>query len=94
METTAIDAVLTVSLHGHLHDSKAWDAFSAEHGVPVLIDAAGVAGYQKIGPTTSAVFSLHATKPLGIGEGGFLAKRSLWPFSTSPPFWKAPAEAG
>jgi dTDP-4-amino-4,6-dideoxygalactose transaminase len=76
MAATAIDAVLTVSVHGHLHDPEAWDAFSAEHGVPVLIDAAGVAGYQKIGSTTSAVFSLHATKPLGIGEGGFLATAS------------------
>jgi dTDP-4-amino-4,6-dideoxygalactose transaminase len=76
MATTAFDAVLTVAVHGHVHDPAAWDAFSAEHGVPVLIDAAGVAGYQTIGTTTSAVFSLHATKPLGIGEGGFLATAS------------------
>ena len=33
----------------------------------------GCAGYQKIGSTTSAVFSLHATKPLAVGEGGFVA---------------------
>lgn len=68
-----IDAVLTVALHGHLHDPEAWDDFTAETGLPVLIDAAGVAGYQTIGSTTSAVFSLHATKPLAVGEGGFIA---------------------
>jgi dTDP-4-amino-4,6-dideoxygalactose transaminase len=39
----------------------------------VLIDAAGALGWQKIGSTTSCVFSLHATKPLAVGEGGFLA---------------------
>jgi dTDP-4-amino-4,6-dideoxygalactose transaminase len=70
---SVIDAVLPVSIHGHVYDVPAWDAFSAEHGVPVLIDAASSAGYQEIGSTTSAVFSLHATKPLAIGEGGFLA---------------------
>jgi dTDP-4-amino-4,6-dideoxygalactose transaminase len=68
-----IDLVLTVALHGHAHDPAAWDAFSAETGVPVLIDAAGAAGHQTIGSTTSAVFSLHATKPLAVGEGGFVA---------------------
>jgi dTDP-4-amino-4,6-dideoxygalactose transaminase len=41
--------------------------------LPALIDAAGAAGHQKIGSTTSAVFSLHATKPLAVGEGGFVA---------------------
>ena len=68
-----IDAVLTVALHGQVHDPKAWDAFSSETGIAVLIDAAGAAGHQKIGSTTSAVFSLHATKPLAVGEGGFVA---------------------
>ncbi len=65
--------MLTVALHGHVHEPEAWDAFSAETGIPVLIDAAGATGHQKIGSTTSAVFSLHATKPLAVGEGGFVA---------------------
>ena len=42
----------------------------------MLIDAAGTTGHQKIGSTTSAVFSLHATKPLAVGEGGFVATAS------------------
>jgi dTDP-4-amino-4,6-dideoxygalactose transaminase len=71
-----IAAVLPVALHGHVHNAKEWDAFTERTGIPVLIDAAGTAGYQKIGITTSAVFSLHATKPLAIGEGGFVATAS------------------
>jgi dTDP-4-amino-4,6-dideoxygalactose transaminase len=64
---------VTAALHGHVHDASAWDAFSAETGIAVLVDAAGAVGYQKVGLTTSAVFSLHATKPLAVGEGGFFA---------------------
>jgi dTDP-4-amino-4,6-dideoxygalactose transaminase len=71
-----IKAVLPVALHGHVHDPKEWDTFTAQTGVPVLIDAAGAIGHQKIGATTSAVFSLHATKPLSTGEGGFVATAS------------------
>ena len=66
-------AVLTVAIHGYVHDAGEWDAFTAETGIPVLIDAAGVVGRQPIGSTTSAVFSLHATKPLAAGEGGIVA---------------------
>ena len=68
-----IDAVVPVSLHGHVQDAAEWDTFSDRTGIPVLIDAAGVAGYQKVGARAAAVFSLHATKPLGVGEGGFFA---------------------
>lgn len=72
---TQVDAVLTVAVHGQVHDPDAWDAFTEDAGIPVLIDAAGVVGRQRIGATTSAVFSLHATKPLAAGEGGFVATR-------------------
>lgn len=50
-----------------------WDDFTQETGVPVLMDAAAALGRQKIGKTTHAAFSLHATKPLGVGEGGVFA---------------------
>ena len=70
---TPVAAVVPVALHGHLHDAAAWDAFTAETGVPVLIDAAAAADHQTVGATTAAVFSLHATKPLAVGEGGFVA---------------------
>lgn len=69
----SVAAVVPVALHGYLHDAAAWDAFTAETGIPVLIDAAAAAGHQTVGATTAAVFSLHATKPLAAGEGGFVA---------------------
>ena len=72
---TDVRAVLTVAVHGEVHDPDAWDAFTAETGLPVLIDAAGVVGRQRVGRTTSAVFSLHATKPIAAGEGGVVATR-------------------
>lgn len=68
-------AVMPVSTFGLAQDVDAWDAFTAETGVPVLIDAAGAFGNQGVGRTTSVVFSLHATKSLGTGEGGFVVSR-------------------
>lgn len=36
------------------------------------LDAAGAWGEQRVGRQQTAVFSLHATKPLGAGEGGYI----------------------
>jgi dTDP-4-amino-4,6-dideoxygalactose transaminase len=69
------DAVMPVSTYGCPQDVAGWDLFSAETGIPVVIDAAGAWGNQKIGLTTKVAFSLHATKALGGGEGGFVASR-------------------
>lgn len=70
------DAVMPVSTYGCPQDVAGWDLFSAETGIPVVIDAAGAWGNQKIGLTTKVAFSLHATKALGGGEGGFVASRN------------------
>jgi dTDP-4-amino-4,6-dideoxygalactose transaminase len=52
-------------------DVEAWDRFRARTGLAVVIDAA--AGFDSAAPTgTPAVVSLHATKVLGSGEGGFI----------------------
>lgn len=64
------DAVMPVATFGYRHDVAAWDAFTSTHGVPVVIDAAGALGNQGVGATTDVVFSFHATKSLGAGEGG------------------------
>jgi dTDP-4-amino-4,6-dideoxygalactose transaminase len=65
-------AVLAVSPFGGAVDAEAWDQFTRETGVAVVVDAA--AAFDTVRPARSAlqVVSLHATKPLGIGEGGFL----------------------
>ncbi|MBL8378169.1 MAG: DegT/DnrJ/EryC1/StrS family aminotransferase [Burkholderiales bacterium] len=70
---TRVDAVLTVSTFGVPHEVAAWDDFSARTSIPALIDAAGAWGNQRCNGRTPVVFSLHATKSLGAGEGGLIA---------------------
>lgn len=65
--------VLPVATFGHALPTEEWDRFSAATGIAVLIDAAAALGAQRVGRSTNVAFSLHATKPLGIGEGGALA---------------------
>ena len=74
---TRIDAVLPVAAFGPSLDSRAWDEFSARTGMPVLIDAGAAYPDQTVGDRCPVVFSFHATKVLGIGEGGALAARDL-----------------
>lgn len=76
IKSKRVGAVIPVATFGLSQDVAAWDAFSTETGIPVIIDAASAFGNQDIGSTTSAVFSLHATKSLGSGEGGFVASRN------------------
>jgi len=68
-----IDAVLPVAVFGRALNPALWDAFTADTGLSVLIDAAGAYGNQLPGRRTAAVFSMHATKALAAGEGGFVA---------------------
>lgn len=65
-----IDAVMPVSTFGYAHDPAQWDEFSDEYNIPVIIDAAGAYGNQKIGSRIDIVFSFHATKSFGAAEGG------------------------
>ncbi len=65
-------AVIPVAPHGQPLDVRAWAAFEAETGVPVILDAA--AGFDcATDASAPLVVSLHATKALGAGEGGFFA---------------------
>ncbi len=70
-----IAAVMPVATFGAPQDAAAWDRFAGDTGIPVVIDAAGAFGNQSVGARTIVVVSLHATKSLGIGEGGFVAAR-------------------
>jgi dTDP-4-amino-4,6-dideoxygalactose transaminase len=66
-----VGAVMPVVPFGRPLDLAAWDRFRSETGLAVVIDAA--AGFDTLTPTeTPAVVSLHATKVLGVGEGGFV----------------------
>lgn len=66
-----VGAVMIVSPFGSPVDMEAWDSFSDTWGIPVIIDAA--AGFDSATAGKSPVIvSLHATKVLGAGEGGFV----------------------
>lgn len=73
LRSLQIACVIPVATFGCPQDADAWDSFSSQTSVPVLVDAAGAIGNQRVGVRTSCVFSLHATKTLGAGEGGFIA---------------------
>lgn len=67
-----VAAVIPVCAFGALPDLSLWRAFREATGTPVLIDAA--AAFDRLADARiPAVVSLHATKVLGMGEGGFLA---------------------
>ncbi|WP_300121636.1 DegT/DnrJ/EryC1/StrS family aminotransferase [Rhodoferax sp.] len=67
--------VMPVATFGCPLDVVAWDKFVEDTGIPVLMDAAAAFGNQAIGRLVHASFSLHATKPFGIGEGGLFVTR-------------------
>ena len=69
-------------------DQASWAAFEERHGIPVVFyAAAAVTNISRIG-TQPVCVSLHATKVLGIGEGGAI-------FSADPRFTeKATAMTG
>lgn len=72
-----VEAVITVAPFGSPVDVAAWDEFTRETKIPVIIDAAAafdaVATCPQMKPgKTPMVISMHATKTLGIGEGGLI----------------------
>lgn len=68
--------IVVVAAFGLPVDSTQWDDFTVETGIPVVVDAAGAFGNQCIGNNIHLVFSLHSTKSLGGGEGGFIATKN------------------
>lgn len=73
LASVAVDCVMPVATFGCAQDAPAWDGFSEQSSLPVVIDAAGAFGNQAIGRRTITAVSLHATKSLASGEGGFVA---------------------
>jgi dTDP-4-amino-4,6-dideoxygalactose transaminase len=67
----SFQAVMPVTTLGCPQDTQAWDQFSEETGIPVIIDAAGAFDNQTtVGKRSQVVLSFHATKTMGVGEGG------------------------
>lgn len=71
LQAHRVDCVIPVTALGCPVDAEQWDAFSAQTGIPVIVDAAGAFGNQGAGRRIAVAFSLHATKTMGMGEGGF-----------------------
>ena len=70
----SVSAVIPVAAFGRMPDLDSWKAFQGDTGVRVLIDAA--AAFDAASDADlPLVVSLHATKVLGMGEGGFLVTR-------------------
>ncbi|MDB5499951.1 MAG: DegT/DnrJ/EryC1/StrS aminotransferase [Phenylobacterium sp.] len=67
-----VAAVIPVCAFGQQIDMAAWSAFRRETGLSVLVDAAA-AFDTATEASLPTVVSLHATKALGVGEGGFVA---------------------
>ncbi|HJP68189.1 MAG TPA: aminotransferase class I/II-fold pyridoxal phosphate-dependent enzyme, partial [Sphingomicrobium sp.] len=66
-----VGAIMPVVPFGQPIDGAAWDRFREGAGLPVVIDAA--AGFDSLVVcNTPSVVSLHATKVIGVGEGGFV----------------------
>src|SRR5262249_42970062 len=69
-----VGAVMPVAPFGRPLDVAPWDEFRERTGLAVVIDAA--ACFDSLVPgRVPSVVSLHATKVLGIGEGGCVATR-------------------
>ncbi len=67
-----VGAIIVVSPFGAPLDTDAWQEFEDRTGILVVIDAA--AGFDTARPSSIPhVVSLHATKILGAGEGGFVS---------------------
>jgi dTDP-4-amino-4,6-dideoxygalactose transaminase len=67
-----VGAVMPVMPFGSPTDLEEWDAFRDRTGLAVAVDAAAAFDTLKAA-RVPAVVSLHATKALGVGEGGFVA---------------------
>jgi dTDP-4-amino-4,6-dideoxygalactose transaminase len=76
LRLTGIGAVMLVSPFGLPQDFSEHIAICGRHGCPVVIDnAAGLGGVRPnriAHPRIAEVFSMHATKPFGIGEGAMV----------------------
>jgi len=64
-----VSAVMPVAPFGQAIDVSLWDDFRTRTGLAVVVDAA--AAFDSLVPgRVPSVVSLHATKVLGVGEGG------------------------
>lgn len=72
-----VRAVIVVAAFGQPVDTAEWSEYQARSGIRVIVDAAGAFGNQWVRATDiPVIFSMHATKSLAAGEGGFVVTGS------------------
>ena len=69
-----VGAIVPVAAFGLMPDTATWAALGRRWSLPVVLDAAAAFDTLRDAEVPAAV-SLHATKALGVGEGGYLAAR-------------------
>ena len=67
-----IAAIVPVAAFGMPVCSADWATFKQSTGIPIVVDAAAALLNQTVHNDLIYAFSLHATKPLGAGEGGLV----------------------
>lgn len=66
-------AAVVVATFGHPQNAREWSRFQQQSGVRIVIDAAAAFGSQWVDAADiPVIFSMHATKSLPAGEGGFI----------------------
>ncbi len=73
-----IRAVMPVAAFGAGVRIRAWEHFTVDTNLPVIVDAAGAIHEQatSLFPKVVISYSLHATKAIGAGEGGVVSSCS------------------
>lgn len=69
-----VAAIMPVSVFGRPVHTAAWDEFTAETGIPAVIDGAASFDAAQVGQSP-VMISLHGTKVFGVGEGGLILSR-------------------
>jgi dTDP-4-amino-4,6-dideoxygalactose transaminase len=73
VKATGARAAVVVATFGYPQDTRRWSEFQKQTGVRIVIDAAAAFGNQWVDAAdVPVVFSMHATKSLPAGEGGFI----------------------
>ena len=72
VEKSGAKVVMPVASYGHRVNEYQWQDFASALDCQVLIDAAGAFPAQRPITDVDVCYSFHATKSLGIGEGGGL----------------------
>ena len=79
VEKSGAKVVIPVAAYGEKLDELAWADFASQYDCHVLIDSAGAFPAHLPHPDVDIAYSFHATKSLGIGEGGGLLSTD-WAF--------------